>query len=234
MDILNKIEGRHLASAIAGLLCLLPLSSGILLWFYAWQVEFGQSFYSDLAPGYGIWGAVPVVTAAIALRVVGRVAANKRASVWWLFIPFVYGFFALGSILASPPVIKANLIAIANGPVSSKASAVSDTLMEWGATNKHFPESDTQLGDVLKKLSQKPSLFARDGMRLPFRIIYKPNATGPYLPSSPGPEPAIIYCAVTADLRQFWLTATVLDEPVGAQISFLKDLGKNVILQGKL
>lgn len=67
-----------------------------------------------------------------------------------------------------------------------------------------FPDRENALP---AKDSKELSPYYQRGRQLPFRIVWVPNSTGPFL-NSPGPYPGVIFYAVSANQREVWLTGT--------------------------
>ncbi len=84
------------------------------------------------------------------------------------------------------------------------------TLVDFGETTERLPKDKTEFAALTASLEARKSAYARGRARLHYKTVYVPNATGPHMPDPPGPAPAMIYCAVTPDLKMFWLTGTVL------------------------
>ncbi len=85
-----------------------------------------------------------------------------------------------------------------------------------------FPDRETALP---AKDSKELSPYYQRGRQLPFRIVWVPNSTGPFL-NSPGPYPGVIFYAVSANQREVWLTGTELRFPrtAGNHAQFLSFL----------
>ncbi len=221
---------RYLAAGIAGVLCLLLLVFAARLLFIELQLHLGHPFYVDLQ--YLSKGMFLFTPGFIGILIVWLVVRSARTSVLWLIVPLGIGFMGLQ---VPPSNYEFSAASVGRSAVATQMSEVGRTLLEWGRKNGHFPASESQFLHMVQQLKQQPSLYAREGQRLPYRMIYIPNAAGPHLPQPPGPEPTMIYCAVSPNLQQFWLTATVLDEVVSTLVSMLKESNGSVqVLHGNL
>jgi hypothetical protein len=72
-----------------------------------------------------------------------------------------------------------------------------------------FPDRESALSAAVL---QEPSSYYQKGRQLPFRTVVVPNATGPFL-DNPGAEPGVIFCAVSTDQQEAWLTGTEIRFP---------------------
>jgi hypothetical protein len=92
-------------------------------------------------------------------------------------------------------------------------------LKQFGSEHGRFPDRETTLPAASSK---ELSPYYQQGSQLPFRIVWVPNATGPFL-NSPGPYPGVMFYAVSADQQDVWLTGTELRFPrtTGNNVQFL-------------
>jgi hypothetical protein len=139
----------------------------------------------------------------------------KRQRYWrlLLILPVVTGLCTLVTIPNLVPLDQWTL---------SHAFNVKRELYLLGEQERRFPDDGKVLQDSAERLS---SPYYRDGQQLPYRVVTFTNATGPFL-SDPGPDPGVIFYAVSADHRQAWLTATDLRFPnsVGGHVRFAEPL----------
>jgi hypothetical protein len=193
-------------------------------WVWPWlNAHLRGLFY--VHDGYAGPGLFYAVGGVIAFVVAAYVVLRRRASALWLllaFIIFVVQAISLPSV--APPSFHVNW---AQGHVIHTARKIEGSLVTWGAERGHLPASEVELAEAVKPAIGKPeeglSRYVQRGKRLEYRVIYAGNATGPYLREPAGPEPALIYCAVSPDLKQGWLTATVLTRPAADRAIYLVD-----------
>lgn len=96
---------------------------------------------------------------------------------------------------------------------------------------KRYPVSQQELDAFIPGQERyfQWSWYSRRGARLPYRYVYVANATGPYTPNPPGPDPATVYCAVSGDLQHYWTTGTDLRSAIGNEIVMSMDNGRLVV-----
>lgn len=127
----------------------------------------------------------------------------------------------------------------ASGGVARLMAKTLDSLSAWGNKAGHLPASDEEFKMAVIRPTE-PSWYARAGERLPYQIVLVPGASGPYLQESVSLAPAVVYCAISFDLRRFWLTGTVLRprHRTGSEASFLLNApppqGRPLVLEGTL
>ena len=105
--------------------------------------------------------------------------------------------------------------------------AVGGFLVEDSQQHGHFPGDESQLREAewrfrLQWLGEHPGPYARGRMRVPYKLVYMANAAGPHLSGPLGPEPSLLYCAISPDLRRLWVTATALEHEGGKAV-FISD-----------
>ncbi len=93
----------------------------------------------------------------------------------------------------------------------------SNALCLWMKRYGRLPENQAEVQMAMEEYAKgrddDPLLlspFAHDGKRIPYEFVYVRNASGPYLSEPPVDRPGVVYFAISEDLEQFWLTATVL------------------------
>ncbi len=153
--------------------------------------------YFHLSAG-GIWF---LALGYLALRKKTTVLEHVLAGVCWSG-----GVVAV--MLAGTP--SYDLPAHARHYVMREMHGLEKTLMDFGETTERLPKDKAEFAALSASLEARKSAYARGRVRLRYKTLYVPNATGPHVPDPPGPAPAMIYCAVTPDLTMFWLTGTVL------------------------
>jgi hypothetical protein len=96
-----------------------------------------------------------------------------------------------------------------------KTWKVEDSLLIWATNHGHLPGDEKELAEAVGPAFGGPqgtlSPYAKKGKGVAYRVVYEGNAAGPYLAELASPEPAQIFCAVSADLKQAWLTATAAE-----------------------
>jgi hypothetical protein len=113
----------------------------------------------------------------------------------------------------------------AAGSVRNKALGLQDAPLTWGTNHGHLPANEKELteavGPAFQEWRSPSSPYAQRGKRVAYRVVYEGNAAGPYLGELASPKPAQIFCAISPDLKQAWLTATALERDVDEQAVFL-------------
>jgi hypothetical protein len=103
----------------------------------------------------------------------------------------------------------------------------------WYESHHTFPNDEADFLDALRNgqaawhyrvnVPSQDSDYAKDGIRLPYRIVVMNGASGPQLENL-SERPGVIYYCVSADQQQFWLTMTALDEDI-SRVATLKRAG---------
>ena len=183
------------------------------------RVQWGDIFYVDF--NYLAQGLPILIPGLIALGVAGYVPLRRKASGLLLLIPLLLLFLLA---IAIPSFLRsAGAGAISN--VRGRVRTVSTALEAWSAEKERFPANEAEF-HAAREIPQgeegNRSPYARGGQRLSYRVVYVGGAAGPYLPSPPAEQPAVIYCATSQDLKRLWLTATVLEDDVGGAVVWLQ------------
>ena len=113
----------------------------------------------------------------------------------------------------------------AHGAVRGAAKHTGERMAALSEERGHFPESEAQFRETetsLREAWSGRSPYARDGQQLPYKLVYLASASGPHLPDPPGPEPSLLYCAISPDLKTLWITATALEHE-GGKVIFVPD-----------
>jgi hypothetical protein len=76
-------------------------------------------------------------------------------------------------------------------------------------------------------------MFIRGDQALSYVIQCVSDATGPAL-SAPPERPGTLLFAVSADRKQAWFTATVLDQNLTTQATWLTRQGQPVVIAGQM
>lgn len=219
---------RALRIVLGILACLLSLpvlhAGGLMLWYW-FQVRSGQVFYIEpehFNGGYlgeGIkwtaWGGVAFAAAAYAML-------RRDARIGWLSTGVVLALTgALAVVVARFPLLP---VMQANGKTMGMLFDLNyDALLTWSRANGHCPANATELQAAVAGVDLQ-SPFLHGGASTSYRLIYVAGSDGPVLNEPPSKEPGVVYWAVSRDLRQGWLTATVLEKPVGGPVVWLKEL----------
>ena len=206
---------------------------------HSWvRLHLGQPFYVEY--DYLQEGFVWLLWGLLALGFAAYPAIRRQASAGGLILGLALVFVAFIAIPSNPSIVYGPARQARSG-VSAALRNLQTALLAWGEQNAHFPADETQLRLVAEgiKLPGPPygltsSPYGRGEERLPYRLVYVPDAAGPHQPQPPGAEPGVVYCAVSPNLKQFWLTATVLDGDVGHRVILLHAEHELVVREGKL
>lgn len=215
---------RIIAGSIVCLMSIRILAFGAQFLHGLLKITFSQALY---VRGEYLDPPVMLLILGLVAFAFGACAAIRRRPSGGLllcgFAAAVLGFVALPS--AYNPKAETYLDR-ARSEVRRTADALVDSLFVWGKKNGRLPASEAEFREavgVTPALSaQSLSRYAQRGIIFPYRAVYRPNETGPYL-GHPGPAPAVIYCVIGPELKRFWVTATDLDRAVGGRVSFLPD-----------
>ena len=205
-----------------------PLWAGFGFLASYWKVRSGRAYYIDF--DYLSEGLLWLACGLAALIPILHALLRKQSSAKWLALGFLIG---LVSSIALPVRFAAPRYE-ARPKVFDKMLNVSTAMAGWGTEQGHFPASDSDLKSALHGVEAGSSPYARGGQRLPFRMVFVKGANGPVVEPAPHAEPGIIYCAVSPDLKRFWLTATAPDQNASEHVVIFGDNGKPKILQDTL
>jgi len=220
---------RMIAGGLPGLPCLGVTLAGAYMLSIELRIHLGNPFYVDLE--YVRAGVLLLVFGGFGLLIALRHILNPEAASIMLVVPL--GCALVGMQI---PPSNAEFLAqrVAAGSVTLTLTEIRQLLVVWGEAHGRFPDTETQLAQVVLQAMEKPSRYAQHGLRLPYRIRQISQATGPHLQSQPDTAPATIYYAVSADSKTFWLTATMLDTAVATESSLLKNEDGDVVLYAML
>lgn len=213
---------RILAAIVLGLYGVgIAALGGSFLWPWV-QMLFTDAFY--IVWDYLVDGLFLLVLGLLVLLPAVYVLLRRQARVAWLLVSLV--ILLLAAMLI--PSMRLDPVRAAQYEVSSQARNVHRAVVGWAAEKGRLPANEAELLSVAQAHgsgSDDPLLsrYARGGERLPYQLVYIANATGPHLPQPPAAQPGVIYCAVSADLKRLWLTATGLERTVNGPIVFVKD-----------
>jgi hypothetical protein len=185
------------------------------------RIRFGDPFY--VAHDYLARGVVWVAWGLLILALGSVAFLRRKGAVPALILGIL---LLLGAAIAIPSTLMpGHLARTGQQDVQSMMLRVSVTLSAWARQSGRFPASQDELDEFVRAPAEKEgdliTRYARDGRRVPFRLVYVADAAGPHLPSPAGDQPGIIYCAVSSDRQQFWLTGTALGEAVGGEVVIL-------------
>jgi len=216
----NNKTSRWLSygSALLGvMLSLIPLSFGVGLmrdWLRV-KRDPGASFNYE----YLLFGMVWVLAASIGLIPVVyasfKSAPSKFLSAWAVAV-------GLTSAYLTPEFNpQTSMLTAATGATRE----IEQNLIAWDGIHGRYPMDANELADAVGSefLSERP-VFRRQGKAIPYRLRFVPNATGPYEYQDVD-EPGMLVYAVSSNFREFWLTMTTLDKPVGGRTVFLRAPG---------
>lgn len=106
-------------------------------------------------------------------------------------------------------------------------------LGEYDQCIGHYPANESDFQAAVARLDrQSPSMQA--GSNLPYKLVFVGHGSHAELSQPPPQEPGTIVCVFSLDLRQSWITATVLEKPVGGRVIWLELFGKPVVHGGYL
>jgi hypothetical protein len=161
------------------------------------------------------------VTGIVAFASAAYATLRRRASPGWLLLG---GLLLLLDAISIP----SSLYPVGEGPtrVMETTRRVQDSLFTWGTKHGHLPANEKDLAEAVGPAFGglgTASPYVKKGKRLDYRVVYEANAAGPHLGALVSPDPALIYCAVSPDRKQSWLTATALENPVDERAVLLSD-----------
>ena len=228
---------RGLRIVAGGMVCLfsLPIMFIGAQFLWSWvRLHFGQPYY--VGHDYLSNGLLWLIWGLLVFALAGYSMMRRRGSAFLLLA----GFLLLGVAAVAIPShrLPGGFTESARLSVIGKVRTLGSAMDEWAKKNGRLPANETELRDVWSEYIGQPeerSPYYRAGQRLVYRLVYMGNAAGPYL-REPGMEPAVIYCAVRQDLKQFWITATGVDADVGSRVVFVKgwDEPGPFVVEGKL
>jgi hypothetical protein len=188
----------------------LPSISFSSFYFSMWLHDlFGNVYYRDF--GYLPLG---IFRLSLVLCGVGTVvyAMRKRPPLIWLAVVSLfigYQYHRMG-VLQPELHLKFNVWNV----VQQESSEMRESFEYFGWTMHHFPASMTDLDehpDVKESVLRKTlSPYSFKGKRLPYNVVFVPNAKGPFLDESHSGAPGTFYLAVRPDRKKAWLTTTIL------------------------
>lgn len=174
--------------------------------------------YSGYAIFYLVLTLIPV---ALGIEAVWKQRRGGTA----LVLSLIIGMFAAYSF----PTNYVDRARSAHGHVRGAAKDTGERMVALSEERGHFPESEAQFRETETSLRDgwsgeglNRSPYARDGQQVPYKLVYLASASGPHLPGPPGPEPSLLYCAISPDLRTLWITATALEHE-GGKVIFVPD-----------
>jgi hypothetical protein len=150
---------------------------------------------------------------------------RRQARFGWLATGFLLALFGAIAVFTGLPTLP---VQEANVKTGYFLGEVNSALFDWAQKHGHFPANQTELDEALAHLDRH-SPFGRKGAPLSYRWVYVGEASEPVLMEPPPEDPGGIYCAVNQELRRVWLTATVLERPVGGPVVWLKVFGKPIV-----
>ncbi|MCI0404011.1 MAG: hypothetical protein L0212_10880 [Acidobacteria bacterium] len=213
-------------------LAFLLIGGGVLMnWI---RLRSGVAFYVD---GNYLRSALFFILPGLAaFGIATYVLVRRQAHAAWLLVPLLIVALSLPNLLGEVPSALH-----AQRQPRAYARTASVALAAWAQKQRRFPANQSELEAVLTQHlgpdGRRESVYARGGQRVPYRFVYVGNSAGPHLPQPAGDTPAIIYCAVSADLKHLWVTVTVLDTNVSEKVDFLRESGRTSqpwVEEGKL
>ncbi len=105
----------------------------------------------------------------------------------------------------------------------------------WGNDHGRFPLTDAELKEAASagEVRVGDSPFQRGGVPVQFELALISSAAGPVLHAE---RPAVLYYAVDADGKRFWISATTLEKSVGNAVVMVGEgsSGPPFVIEGKL
>ncbi len=190
--------------------------------FYLIQINTGQPFYVDRQYSLGFIGLI----FCLAMITIVIYAVLRPRYLALLCIPFI---LMIHIYIGIPSFIKADHVSRVNIIITHPLNKALSTCLK---KRSHLPKNQSELILALEEYGDSNLNFSPyfyNNEQLPFIYKYVKNASGPYLPQPPAPFPGVIYCAISEDLKSFWLTATVLEKPVGNKVVLLKNYSSSRI-----
>jgi hypothetical protein len=185
------------------------------------RIRLGLPFY--VVHGYLAGGAVWLVWGLLILGLGVTAILRRKGSILALILGIM---LLIGAAIAIPSTLLPGYLGRAGQrDVQATMQRISVSQSAWARKTGRFPATQAELDQSLRSAAEQEgelvTRYARDGQRLPYRLIYIAGATGPHLPSPAGDQPGIIYCAVSSDQNRFWITGTALREAVGREVVLL-------------
>jgi hypothetical protein len=218
-----KSLGRFAIIALAMLFNLLPVVAAAQFWRDVIQVQFGGPYaVAEVRSGpawfFGIW----------ALLAWGCIIAGLRrqASPRWLIFPLVGGVIAILAIPGHPVFYRT-----AQESVRQRLLRSQHFLEVWSGERGRLPATQDEVLEAAQ-LGSVPSPYERDGVRLPYRVVFVANAPGPVLHPSLT-DPGVFYYALDNAGSRYWLTVATLDGPSGEKAVMLSEYETTRVVEGK-
>ena len=127
---------------------------------------------------------------------------------------------------------------------SDYIDAVASGCGEWAANHNQYPANDLEIQETLKSMTRESGKVPSHGLRSPlesqysqrgekvlYQIVVENNASGPHV-THVTQRPGVVYYSVTPDLREYWLTMTVLPSRSPGFASLLKRQGNLYVVHG--
>ncbi|MGH9602045.1 MAG: hypothetical protein ACRD24_06610 [Terriglobales bacterium] len=217
--------GRLAITGFAILLNLLPLLITLDLWRYLVQAHFGGPYtVADISYGSALFISVWTILTW------GSILASLRskASSRWLILPLVSGIIAVQVLPGGHPFYPSVRL---RQTVEQRIAHVAYFLDAWAAEKGRLPATQEEVQQAAR-LESAPSPYARDGARLPYRVVLVANAPGPVLQPTI-PDPGVFYYALSSAGDRSWLTMAVLEGPSAERAVILREYNAPQVMEGK-
>lgn len=205
----------------------------------ALRLHWGQPFCASSPEDYAVYGAIWVGMALLVLVPSALVLLKKNVPGTWLVVPLLVLLLSAVAIPSNiPPGYRGTM---AGRAVERRMQSAAAQLQQWGSAHGQLPEDEGQLRGALEpkaaaeeEATPSNSRYQRADQPVPYRFLLVPKAQGPRRPQPPLEQPAIVYCAISADRKKFWLTATALPGDVSSEVVVLERDGEFVVISGEI
>jgi hypothetical protein len=220
---------RLILGVVAGLFSLPSLVFGLYLIRCSLRIHTSDVYYVE----YPYLASASVL---IGLGLLGLSCAaygiRRRSFYGMIFvIALAWGFITMVSIPDATPRAQRSMMDDTN--YLSDIHSFSEV---WYKSHRSFPKDEGEFREAIKegpaawqfRVAPPPSEshYAKNGKRLPYRVVVVTAATGPKLDGL-SEQPGVIYYCVSADHQQFWATMTGLAEDVSPRATLNRVGGRS-------
>ncbi|MGB7584793.1 MAG: hypothetical protein WBM11_08095 [Terriglobales bacterium] len=210
MNGLVRKSFRVVLGVVAGLFSLPSLLFGFHLVRCSFRIHTSDVYYVQ----YPYVAAACVLIGLGLLSVSCAVYGIRRRSFYGLIfvIPLAWGFATLVSIPDATPHAQRSMMDDANC-----LSDIRSFFEVWYKSHHSFPKDEGEFRDAMRQgpaawqfrvaSPASESDYAKNGERLPYKVVVINGAIGPKLDRL-SERPGVIYYCVSADYQQFWATMT--------------------------
>jgi hypothetical protein len=202
------LAGIGIVANIPALLCSLSLLRNWIALQTSHDPYFHYGYFSVAVP----WLAASTLGISIAAIGIVRRRSNIFLQVFSLAIGLV-GVFLLPNIGPRYDLQEAATKILGHADQS---------LSDWDDTHGTFPSDERELRDALATHPlHEGAIFYEDGKPLTYDVRLIANADAPALEPIPSKPGTLVY-AVSSDSKEFWLTISTLQTPVGGAVVILR------------